>query len=96
MSLKQSTKSSKLWRMNKKYLLDSEFLNYIKNHIHLFIQTNVHKVDPQDRPEIGIIWDVFKAYIRGIMLFAVKRKAALKKEINKLKKHKYPGRKHNK
>lgn len=43
-------------------------------------------MDPQDRPEIGVIWDAFKAYIRGIMLgFAAKRKADLDNEINELR-----------
>lgn len=48
--------------MNRKYLIDKEFLKYIKRHIELFIQTNIEEVDPQDTPEIDIIWDTFKAY----------------------------------
>lgn len=68
--------------------MDTEFLKYIKRHIELFIQTNIEEVDPQDRPEIDIIWDTLKAYIRGIMLgYAAKKKADLDNEMNKLTKH---------
>lgn len=68
--------------------MDTEFLTYIKMHIDLFIQTSVNGVDTQDRPEMGIIWDAFKANVRGIMLgFATKKTADLDKEINTLKEH---------
>lgn len=63
--------------MNRKYLMETEFIRHV---------TYVDNGDPQDRPEIGIIWDTFKAYIRGMMLgYVAKKKANLDNEINKLK-----------
>ena len=42
--------------------------NYaFKEHIDIFKQTNF-SMEQIGRPEIGIIWDAFKAYIRGIMI----------------------------
>merc|ERR1712035_66665 len=37
MTPKQNSFSHRIWRMNRKYLMDNEFVNMIKNHIDLFI-----------------------------------------------------------
>ena len=88
MTPKQNALAQRMWRMNRKYLTDNDFLMHVKKHIEIFINTNVHVGDPQDRPETDIIWDAFKAYIRGIMLgYAAKKKSELDKEINKLRDH---------
>ena len=88
MSPIQNTLSQRIWRMNRKYLTDNEFLEHIKNHIEIFIQTNIEVADPEDKPEIGVIWDAFKAYIRGVMIgFASKKKKEYEKELNQVKEH---------
>lgn len=54
--------------MNRKFLMDKDFLKYINSHIDLFIEANVNSRDSEDRPEIHIVWDSFNAYIRGVMM----------------------------
>lgn len=40
--------------------------------------------NPQDRSGIDIIWDTFKAYLRGVMIgYASKKKADFDKELGK-------------
>lgn len=68
MSPKVNNTSHRIWRMNRKFLMDTDFLKYINSHIDLFIETNVNSGDSQDRPEIHIVWDSFKVYIRGVMI----------------------------
>lgn len=54
--------------MKRKYLTDTEFLKYIKNHIEMFISTNIENTTSTDRPPMDIIWDTFKVYMRGITI----------------------------
>ena len=49
----QNNLSQRIWRMNRKFLTDKDFVDHIKNHIEIFIQTNVEVGDPRDRPETG-------------------------------------------
>lgn len=71
--------------MNRKFLMDYDFLKHINSHIDLFLETNV-KVESQDRPTTDIVWDTFKVYMMGIMIrYAAKHKAGLNKEINKVR-----------
>lgn len=65
MTPKENTLQHRIWRMNRKYLMDMEFVAYVKEQINIFILTNVQQPHPQDKPNICIIWDSFKAYIRG-------------------------------
>lgn len=55
MTPKVNTCSQKMWRMNRKYLMDKEFENYVKEHM----TANIDQADLQDKPRIGIVWDSF-------------------------------------
>ena len=59
--------SDRIWRMNRAYLQDPEFISYVNDKIDHFITTNV-KEGEQDTPTPEIIWDAFKAYIRGMII----------------------------
>lgn len=63
-----------MWRINRKYLKDEEFIQYLTKHINEFITLNL--VSPNsDKPLAHIIWDAFKAYIWGIIIaFSCKKK----------------------
>lgn len=72
--------------MNRKYLMDTDFLEYVNSHIDLFIETNVKSGDHQDRLGIDIVWDTFKAYLRGVMIgYASKKKVEFDKELDKVR-----------
>ena len=62
-----NTKRHGLWRMNREHLTDKKCITHIKNHMDIFKQTNFSNKNT-DNPEIGIVWDTFKAYIRGVMI----------------------------
>ena len=55
LSPKENVISNRTWRMNRKYLLDMDFMRCINSNIDLFIETNVTRADPQDKPDIGVI-----------------------------------------
>ena len=60
-----------------------------KNHIAIFKSTNIDNASSTDSPPIYIIWDTFKAYIRGIMKsFSVRKKNELDKGFDKVEKAK--------
>lgn len=85
-SPKENSTSHRIWRMNRKFLADTDFLKYINGHIDLFLETNVNLGDPKDRPEIHIVWDSFKAYIRGVMIgYSLRKKAELDKKLSKIR-----------
>lgn len=51
------------WRLNSHLLTNKVFINYLKQEIKTFFEFN-------DKPDmsIGVIWDTFKAYIRGCII----------------------------
>ena len=55
LSPKENITSHRIWRMNRKYLMDTDFLEYVNSHIDPFIETNVKSGDPQDRPGFNIL-----------------------------------------
>ena len=64
----QST--AKQWRLNVSLLNDTEFVNYIKDELKMYLELNVN-------PEVSplILWDCAKAYLRGrIISFASAKK----------------------
>lgn len=69
----------RIWRMNRKHLMDEEFVNHIRTHIKEFIITNFDHSD-SDKPAVHVIWDAFKAYIRGVVIGITSRK---KRELDK-------------
>ncbi len=75
--------SFKIWRMNRKYLKDEEFINCIIKQINEFITINLST--SKDRPPVHIIWDAFKAYVRGFIIsFSSRKKAELDKKVKEL------------
>lgn len=73
----------RIWRMNRKYLKDEEFINYIIKHINEFITISV--TTSKEKPPVHIIWDAFKAYIRGIIIsFSSRKRAELDKKVKQL------------
>lgn len=67
--------------MNRAHLLDTEFVKYVNEKIDSFINTNVNN-GQQDTPSPDIIWDTFKAYMRGMIIsFSSKKKNDLDSQI---------------
>lgn len=67
--------------MNRAHLLDAEFLKYVNEKIDSFINTNVNN-GQQDTPSPDIIWDMFKAYMKGMIIsFSAKKKNDLDSQI---------------
>lgn len=66
--------------MNRKYLKDEEFIKYVIKNIDEFITINV--TDSKEKPPVHIIWDAFKAYIRGIIIsFSSRKNTELNKKV---------------
>ncbi len=51
------------WRFNPHLLSNQDFVEYISNHIYLFMETNQN---PQTSK--GCLWETLKAYLRGIII----------------------------
>lgn len=77
----ENKKSDRIWRMNRAHLVDVEFIRYVNDKIDNFISTNV-KVKQEDTPTPEIVWDAFKAYIRGMIIsFSAKKNTELDLQI---------------
>lgn len=73
----------RIWRMNRKYQKDEEFIKYVIKPIDEFMTTNV--IECKDKPPVHIIWEVFKAYIRGIIVaFSSKKNTELNEKVKQL------------
>ena len=82
----ENTLQHRIWRMNRKYLIDKEYHKYINNYIDIFMETNIKAVEMENRAETDEYWDSFKMYIRGMMIaYETKKGKELNEKINKLR-----------
>lgn len=81
----------RIWKMNINYLKDVEFVKYVIKHIKEFVTLNV--TSSLDKPPVHIIWDSFKACIRGVIIASSSgRKKELDKIIKKIREsHNFSG-----
>uniref|UniRef100_A0A8C6S5T9 exodeoxyribonuclease III n=1 Tax=Neogobius melanostomus TaxID=47308 RepID=A0A8C6S5T9_9GOBI len=69
---------SRSWRMSMMSLLDDKFINFITEQTTVFLECNdTEEIDPR------ILWDCYKAYMRGMILSytAHKKKERLTKQL---------------
>lgn len=64
------------WRLNSSLLQNASFKEYLRNEIKFFIETN-----SVSSPSAGILWETFKAFIRGHII----QHASFKKRITMAK-----------
>lgn len=71
----EAQERSKGWRMNTSILQNEGFCANLQNHINMFFEIN------NGTAEQSIVWEAFKAYIRGVLI----QQTALMKKKDKLK-----------
>ncbi len=63
------TEHSFSWRMNTTLLMDDKFIKYLNDETDLFLEFN-----DKDSADSKVVWDAYKAYMRGMVISYVSRK----------------------